>query len=814
MKRILLITLSLMAFFAAFAQADTLTLQDIEQILKADPAKAGGNHYCYPAGDYSPAPAPKGYEAVYVSHYGRHGSRHATSASKYDKMADLLIYGHDHSRLTPAGEDLYQRYMEIYPKLEGHSGDLTVKGQQEHRGIARRMAAAYPKAIGKKAVIDARATTSHRAIISMMSFCDELRRQRPGITINYGADNADRTYTALEDPIIKASGKDLWKSLQDVFKNPEFIKYYAEIFVHGNEVAEAFFSRYFTDLESVKTQGDPAELMSVIFEVVTIMQCMDFEANFDDVFTGEELELLWERANIWAVLMFIGTPYTDQYIPTHAQVLLRQIMDTVDKDLAEGKTTARLRFSHDTIVGPLMALMGISGWNEPKTDVRTWKYYFQSWNLPMGSNIQFIIYRNKKDRNDLLVRVMYNEKDQILPLEDQSRAPYYKWSDFKAHYTAVCDDALERLAATVGTPVVKVEGGKVAGMPLKGGQIVYKGVPFAAPPVGELRDKPLQPVGGWEGVKMCNRFPAAASQSPVSPDDPLYYREFYTEGDPVYSDDCMYLNIWTPVPGTVEKAPVAVWIHGGAFGHGYSFEKEMDGEAWARKGVILVTIPYRLGELGFGTEEQLGFKDQVFALKWVHDNIAAFGGDPDNVTVLGQSAGAISVKYLLSNPEAQPLFAKAIIQSGGGLNVMDVPPILPVGTRGEIFAEALEKGAFDAKPIMIGYTANDPGFLGKPTTLEFCEKVSARGNGQVYTYEFRRDPPGEAEGEINWGAFHTVELWYTFATLGRSWRPMTEADYELSERTVEAWTSFVRSSNPGWESFNTETKHVEVFDIK
>ena len=313
---------------------------------------------------------------------------------------------------------------------------------------------------------------------------------------------------------------------------------------------------------------------------------------------------------------------------------------------------------------------------------------------------------------------------------------------------------------------------------------------------------------------MCNRFPAAASQSPVSPDDPLYYREFYTEGDPVYSDDCMYLNIWTPVPGTVEKAPVAVWIHGGAFGHGYSFEKEMDGEAWARKGVILVTVPYRLGELGFGTEDQLGFKDQVFALKWVHDNIAAFGGDPDNVTVLGQSAGAISVKYLLSNPEAQPLFAKAIIQSGGGLNVMDVPPILPVGTRGEIFAEALEKGAFDAKPIMIGYTANDPGFLGKPTTLEFCEKVSARGNGQVYTYEFRRDPPGEAEGEINWGAFHTVELWYTFATLGRSWRPMTEADYELSERTVEAWTSFVRSSNPGWESFNTETKHVEVFDIR
>ena len=812
MKRILILAISILMAVAASAQSDSLTLQQLKDLLKDNPALAGGNHLNYPVHSYTPAPAPKGYEPVVISHYGRHGSRFATSADKYDAVENLLREGHDRSRLTEAGEDFYKRYMEIYPMLKGHEGDLTVKGQQQHRGIARRMVATYPKVFKKDVKVDARATISPRAIISMMSFCDELRAQRPKLSIDYGADTPDLIFTALNDPLFASEKSFLWKYLQSAFANPTFRKSYAAAYAGNEKVVKDFFLRYFTDMETVESIGKASELFSAIGEVITSMQCMDFEADFSDILTEDEVYTVWERGNLYAALMFIGTPYTNGLIPYTAHALLEQIMDTADKDLAGEGVQVRLRFGHDTIVAPLAALMGLPGWEELGPDAGTWRYHFQSWNVPMATNIQLIFYRNKKAPQDVLVRVMYNEKDQTLPLPDQSLAPYYKWSDFKAYYKPVCEEALERVAKTAGNPIVKTDGGKLIGVK-EDGFIVYKGVPFAAPPVGELREKPLQPVQPWEGLKIANRFPAAAMQPKFSREDPLYYREFYAEGDPAFSDDCMYLNIWTPAKRK-GKAPVAVWIHGGAFSHGYSFEKEMDGAAWARKGVILVTIPYRLGELGFGTPDMLGFQDQVAALRWVHDNIAAFGGDPDYVTILGQSAGAISVKYLLCNPEAQPLFAKAIIQSGGGLNVMDVPPILPVGTRGEIFPQACEDGAFDSKPIMIGFTSNDPGFLGRPTTIDFCEKVSARGNNKVFAYEFARNLPGEKEGEIDFGAFHTAELWFTFATLDRSWRPFTEADHKLSDQMVEAWTSFIRDSAPGWDAWVPGTDHLKVFKVE
>ena len=368
---------------------------------------------------------------------------------------------------------------------------------------------------------------------------------------------------------------------------------------------------------------------------------------------------------------------------------------------------------------------------------------------------------------------------------------------------------------TSDNPVLSVEGGKIQGVKEEG-FLVYKGIPFAAPPTGERRGKVLQEVIPWKGILKADRFAPAAVQTPVSKDDPLYYKEFYAEGYPEFSEDCMYLNVWAP-PGTVgkpgSKVPVAVWIHGGAFAHGYSFEKEMDGAEWARRGVILVTIPYRVGDLGFGTDGMLGFEDQVTALRWVRDNISTFGGNPDNVTVFGQSAGAISVKYLFTLPQARSLFAKAIIQSGGGVNVMSNPPFLPEGTRGENMAQAMEEGCFDGKPILIGWTAQDPAFLGKESSLEFSDLRADRDPGTpLYVYDFARNLPGEAEGEPDFGAFHTAELWYMFGTLDRAWRPFTEADHELSQRMLDAWTGFARSSDPGWETYTKEHPFVQVFD--
>lgn len=231
-------------------------------------------------------------------------------------------------------------------------------------------------------------------------------------------------------------------------------------------------------------------------------------------------------------------------------------------------------------------------------------------------------------------------------------------------------------------PVLTVEGGQVIGVqtPAKG-IIAYKGIPFAAPPVGDLRWKEPQPVEPWEGVRVADTYGAAPWQVTMDTES-FYNREWRASGTVPYSEDCLYLNIWTPAAGKPgKKLPVAMWIHGGGFREGFAHEPEFDGgEDWASRGVILVTAAYRLGIMGFfshpllsaestnGVSGNYGLFDQIAALKWIQNNIEQFGGDPNNITIFGQSAGAMSVQSLCASPLSKNLISRAIIQSGGGLN--------------------------------------------------------------------------------------------------------------------------------------------------
>jgi len=204
---------------------------------------------------------------------------------------------------------------------------------------------------------------------------------------------------------------------------------------------------------------------------------------------------------------------------------------------------------------------------------------------------------------------------------------------------------------------------------------IFMGVPFAAPPDGDLRWKAPQPAASWEGIRACVTPPASAMQAPPKP-FMCWSKEFMAPETPI-NEDCLYLNIWTAAKTVQEKRPVMVWIHGGAFTGGSGTVPLYDGEAMSRKGLVFVTINYRLGIFGFlahpelSSESELktsgnyGILDQIAALKWVSENIAAFGGDPNNVTVAGQSAGAFSLNMLVVSPLAKGLFHKAIAQSGG-----------------------------------------------------------------------------------------------------------------------------------------------------
>lgn len=222
---------------------------------------------------------------------------------------------------------------------------------------------------------------------------------------------------------------------------------------------------------------------------------------------------------------------------------------------------------------------------------------------------------------------------------------------------------------------VKVDGGLIAGTVNTGGDVhVFKGIPFAAPPVGNLRWKEPQSVTPWNGIKKCDAFGASPMQGAPNPFGP-WSAEYLIPKEPI-SEDCLYLNVWTGAKKANDKKPVIVWIYGGGFASGGTGCAIYDGEAMAKKGVIFVSVNYRVGIFGFFAHPELtkesphnasgnyGLMDQVAGLQWVQKNIAAFGGDPNNVTVAGQSAGSMSVNCLVASPLCKGLFKHAIAESG------------------------------------------------------------------------------------------------------------------------------------------------------
>ena len=228
---------------------------------------------------------------------------------------------------------------------------------------------------------------------------------------------------------------------------------------------------------------------------------------------------------------------------------------------------------------------------------------------------------------------------------------------------------LGALAAPVwaGIPTAHVTGGTVEGV-VADGVSVFKGIPFAAPPTGRNRWRAPQPVEPWSGVKTADRYAAGCMQDPQMMQ--------FIGSDAGVSEDCLYLDIWTPAKTASEKLPVMVWIYGGGFAAGATSSPTYAGKELAKLGVVQVNVAYRVGVFGFLAHPELsaesgqgsgnyGLLDQIAGLEWVKRNIAAFGGDPANVTIFGESAGGISVSMLAASPAAKGLFERAISESGG-----------------------------------------------------------------------------------------------------------------------------------------------------
>jgi para-nitrobenzyl esterase len=440
--------------------------------------------------------------------------------------------------------------------------------------------------------------------------------------------------------------------------------------------------------------------------------------------------------------------------------------------------------------------------------------------------------------------------------------------------------ALACWQARAASPVLSIDGGQVQGVNTDTeGVYVFRGIPYAAPPIKNLRWKEPQPVVPWQGVKVADKFGHPGYQAVHYPGG--YTTEWGYGDESPYSEDCLYLNVWTKAPGdTSKKLPVALWIHGGGYREGWGSEPEFDGQEWGNKDVVLVSINYRLGVFGFLAHPELsqesphhvsgnyGILDQIESLKWIKKNIAQFGGDPDNVTIFGQSAGAGSVKTLCESPLARGLFNKAIIMSGGGLGGFGGPPRPGFGpttldqaglqakevmdwagltsaekmrsaptetiyTAGALYTAVTGKttrvsGApivdgyvclqtFDAAandhklangPYMIGYTKDDLGSMG-PGIAAFCLNREQAG-AKAFAYQFARPLPTDGRENVLKGAFHSSDLWYVFKSLKHCWRPMTKGDWQLSDVMLTAWTNFAKYGDPNGQTAGQWTPYTKA----
>ncbi len=353
-------------------------------------------------------------------------------------------------------------------------------------------------------------------------------------------------------------------------------------------------------------------------------------------------------------------------------------------------------------------------------------------------------------------------------------------------------------------------------------------------------------VTAWNGVYdataygSCSYQPRAFYNEEENPGKAFYYNEFRKGEHYTYDDDCLFLNIRTPENATPEsKLPVLIYIHGGGFTGGCGHEKHFDGPIWAKKGIISVTLNYRLGPMGFlclpelahqaGHTGNYGLYDQIAAIKWIRSNISAFGGDKDKITIMGQSAGAMSVQHLCQSEFTDGLFRSAVMSSGVGMGsfmtgtpekkydfwkeVMKNTGARTVEELRKVPADILFRewkkvkgSAMSAVPVkdgiliterkdvknipyMVGTTSHDMA----PAVLYQITKGWAKKNG-AYMWLFERMLPGDDKG-----AWHSSDLWYWFGTLKNCWRPMENTDYFISDTMASYLCNFVRNGSPNGE---------------
>ena len=378
---------------------------------------------------------------------------------------------------------------------------------------------------------------------------------------------------------------------------------------------------------------------------------------------------------------------------------------------------------------------------------------------------------------------------------------------------------------------VRIESGPLEGVPSAvAGVTAFEGVPYAAAPVGKLRWAAPQLAPKWPVVRNADRYMPACPQNYMGPDSTAFFGDYEAK-----SEDCLYLNVWTPAKTAAEKLPVMVWIHGGGFRVGSGTERLHHGEHLAAKGVVLVTFNYRLGVFGFMAHPELtkesdrnasgnyGLMDQVAALEWVKRNIAAFGGDPSRVMIFGESAGSGSVSYLQASPLAKGLFHAAVGESGGSFSGRNVNRLRTAEETGVRFAKAVGcsslaelrakptdellsislgtaspgAGAYPFTPIVDGYVVPDDVYTIFARGLQNKVPVLVGSNSDEGT-TLRTPPPvlDDASEQQQLKSMYPAGMEPKIVSAGMLWAASTWADLETKTGGTKAYQYYFSHGPP------------------
>ena len=421
-----------------------------------DRHQMGSNYYAYPTPTAKYTKAPAGYKPFYLSHYGRHGSRFHQPADHYHALYNTLAKADSAGKLTDLGKSLLERAKYLDEYAAPRAGDLTQLGVAQHQGIAKRMVKNFPEVFKNDAYVEAYASTSVRCVVSMAAFLEELHAQKPKVEIHQESGKYLMSFISPLDfgKIIGESNTPAWQKENE------------KLYSHVDPTR--MMRTIFNDSNYIQKNVDAGDLFSKIYEIGNSLQgSPEIEFSFDDLWTDEDLAARWHAQNAWWYSVLGNNPFAKKQGLDNARPLLKNVLDEADKVIAadtakagktEGKkpakkTTATLRFGHDTVIFPFAVLLQLENGTQ-NTGIETadmenlhkvWRDYEIS---PMAANVQLVFYKSSKKGAPILVKVMLNEIEQKLPvtcnpqgpsassgtLQNCPAVPYYRWEDVKEFY--------------------------------------------------------------------------------------------------------------------------------------------------------------------------------------------------------------------------------------------------------------------------------------------------------------------------------------------------------------------------------------------